>query len=163
MGLAQGLGLPVDINVRPDTTRRVSLWAELLAPDLDLYHSRALPIFVARSLRWLAGRESQPTFVTAGSRTALRLARFVGPTGRIADGITGGVSFPEAGVWAGAAGQRVAASVADPSLTSGAIPSDENTASILGGAGPEWLTILIVLALVLLGLEWFLLTRERIP
>ena len=164
MGLAQGMGQPVGVAVAPGPIRRIDIWSELIAPDLDLFHSRALPIFVARSLRWLAGRDRTPTFVTAGMSTPSHLEQLVDSSGHGTFGVDGAVVLPEAGVWKSPIGHRLAGSVSDERLLSTKQTGNKAAVDILSGTGDsDWLTILAGLALVLLALEWFFLTRERIP
>ncbi len=54
--IAQQTGKVIDIQVVSGDERRVAVWADLFTDELDFRESRACPIFVARSIRWLANR-----------------------------------------------------------------------------------------------------------
>ena len=163
MGLAQDIGAPVGVAVAPGAVRRVVIWEELLDPELDLFHSRTLPIFIGRSLRWLARRRGTPTHVIAGEVLAGATGRYEDASGHFSAGTREGLILPVAGVWTRGDGTRLAASVADTSLTSAPVGSKDEIADILSPSGPVWLSVIGALVLALLALEWFLLSRERIP
>lgn len=64
--LADQLSTPITVGARPATVRRVLVWEELLAPELNFTQSHAFPLFVAYSLRWLADAEPITRAVAAG-------------------------------------------------------------------------------------------------
>jgi hypothetical protein len=55
-GLAQQSGRVIDVQVASSDQRKISVWKNLFSTTYNFQQSRACPIFVARSIRWLADR-----------------------------------------------------------------------------------------------------------
>ncbi len=169
MSLAEVARRPVEVTVGTGPQWRIEVWQELLSDGFNFTKSRAFPLFVGNSLRWLAGTRSGYPLVAAGRPLAAETLemgdRVVDPQGRVLDPL--GVPFvPEQ------AGEikmenlsgPLAVSLLDPATTLGAI----SAASELKSTGPMGLatnpvTWLLLAALVLLVLEWHLHQTSRVP
>jgi hypothetical protein len=53
--LAEHLQRAVGVDLLPMSQRTVAVWASVFAPDSPFAQSRQMPLFIAHSLRWLAG------------------------------------------------------------------------------------------------------------
>ena len=150
MELAEVAQRPITIGARAGGARGIGLWSELVADErYNFKSSRAFPLFVAQSVRWLAGLEEDPAWVTAGEAVA-----------HADEFDVAGASFapPRAGTYTSAGGRALHASLpelAADRTASGAMPSE-------AGAG-DWIGWLIALALALAAVEWVLHRTGRMP
>ena len=64
--LADATQRPVEVAMRPDSEWTISVWRELLGDDYNFVRTRSFPLFVAQSLRWLAGVEQWYPYLAAG-------------------------------------------------------------------------------------------------
>lgn len=170
MSTAAALGKPVTMGAKPGTQRGLWLWQELLQPDYDFVSSRSFPLFVGLTVRWLAGFDEGPHTVAVGDPVAHRDA-VVSHEG-VGDSRSFGQSFVPtlAGTYAvagadGAEPTRFAASLLDRAVSgAGNVPSVElPAAAIAAASGYDLVTLLLVLALLLLVVEWLLFRTSRIP
>ena len=151
--LATQSGRAIELSLEQGPQRAVALRAGLLDARFDFVQSRAFPLFLGRSVRWLAEVEEFEADCAAGARLAtqsLSTLDAVGDTLRI----------PRAGDWKLANGAAVHASwLPDPTNAVDALLPTPATREASGDLVP-WM---IVLALALLALEWWLVRSERIP
>ena len=169
MSLAESARRPIEVSIATGPQWRIEVWQELLSGDFNFVQSRAFPLFVANSLRWLAGVRGGYPFVAAGqpltSETLGLGDRVLDGSGRALDPL--GVAFVPA-----QAGdvklenhpRPLAVSLLDPASTSGAT----GAASDLTVQGPSALSTspvvwLLLAALVLLILEWYFYQTSRVP
>ena len=164
MAAAAALGRPVTMGAKPAPRRRLWVWRQLLADDYDFVRSRSFPLFVGLGVRWLAGVEESPVRVAVGEPVTVGDAEVV--AGEVRGRSFGAAFSPRAAVRHGlAGGAAVHASLLDP-LATGALPTaavavPEVSEGAVGGV--DLVTILLVLALALLCVEWGLYRTSRIP
>ncbi len=157
--LASELGRPLSLGSLPAARgqRTVSLWAELFDPSRSTFtESRAFPLVVGRTARWLAGTPEIVPYAAAGRPRPTRLAE--GPGDR----------YPWAFLPRASEGGSTAApaNLLDSTTTlSAALPGDVSSSDHpdSGGSGPwRFATWVLALVLALLLLEWVLYQRGRI-
>ena len=169
MSLAETARRPVEVTVGTGPQWRIEVWQELLSDEFNFTQSRAFPLFIANSVRWLANTRAGYPFVAAGRPLAgetLEMGdRVVDAQGRMLDPL--GVPFvPEqAGeIKVENSARSLAVSLLDPASTLGSA----GTASTLpqqssAGLATNPVTWLLLAALVLLGVEWYLYQTSRVP
>ena len=174
MSTSAALGRAMTMGANPDAIKRLWMWRKLLQQDFDFVNSRSFPLFVGLSIRWLAGFDEGPDQVAVGQPLAIAdgLVKHPGGESRsfsdeFIPGLAGSysvVSDLDAG--SPALGAKVfAASLLDPQSTgvvdtsAAALPA----AVIAPASGYDLVTILLFLALLLLGVEWLLFRTSRIP
>lgn len=161
--LAQATGREIRIVAEPSEAREIRVWNSLVTESLGFVHSRSFPLFVALSVRWLAGVEDYPHTVAVGEPLPGRAAAVQDPQGRTIDPV--GASFvpPRAGAFQMGDGEQWVASLADRDSTRVAREAVEGDPVRAGTqSGFSWATTLVLLALGLLALEWFLFRSGRI-
>ena len=170
-GLAEATERPVEVAMQPDSEWRFSVWQELLSEDYNFVQSRSFPLFVAQSVRWLAGVEKWYPYLAAGRPLPVsplgNAPVFVDDEGAAID--TLGVDFVP-----GAAGPLQRASRAEPLevalLDRAATLGDFDGAleatglEVLEGLLARHVVVwLLLLALCGLLLEWWLYRQGRMP
>lgn len=161
--LATRTGRVISLGAAPADRRGVAVWDTLLGTQYNFVHSRSFPLFVAASVRWLAGTTDFPAFVAAGEPvrddgTARRDA-----AGHVLD--PAGAEFvpPVAGNYT-AGGDELVASVLDPATTIGAASAASVApVSAVSSGGADALTVIALIALGLMLVEWFLYRTGRMP
>lgn len=170
MALADAARRPIEVSMKAGEQWKVSLWQELLGEDFNFTRSRSFPLFIASSVRWLAGIQPGYPYAAAGeplSGDSIDSVHVVDDKGRPIDAL--GVKFtPEqAGPLALASRARpLAVSLLDPVTTEGGADSSLEVASSLASDGvssSHWVTALILLALLLLAAEWYWYRKGRMP
>lgn len=189
--LAQRAAKPLELVLVDAPERRVSVWAELLDARYDFTRSRSFPLFVGRALRWLAGASPLEPVVAAGElrlgderafTTAARAteasstpqpsetsrsSRPSAPTRPVRyDPVGSEARLPRAGDYADERGVVLAASVLDRATTSPApFPAGTavESAPSAGASALAPIAWLVLAALALLLVEWFLSRTDRIP
>lgn len=133
--LADALHRPIGVDARDAGRRSVALWADILRPTSPFVESPVMPVFISRSLQWLGGREHWTSFAKAG----------VPPDPPLASRAEGPVSLTD---------RATTLAVADMSPRPATPP--------LGGACPPDgpFLLLLVVAGLLLGVEWWLVQRR---
>lgn len=141
--LAERIGRTIAVGAAPTAARRVSIWAELLDPEAGLVTSRAFPVLVGRAVRWLADVEPIVPYRATGRPVPNRLGD-AAPTLDLASIRAGETSLIDRGLTAPSG----AASIAPTALAD---------------SGP-WrpYTWFLLLALIILGVEWVLFSRGRV-
>lgn len=161
--LAEVADQPITVGTQRGEQREVSVWEELVGDGFDLVDSRAFPLFVGGSVRWLAASEDFAPWIAAGE-TALANAGL-----RTANGTqlrSAGLSMipPTAGEYVTGAGGMISVSL----LSAGATPgqarggADTPLEAAAGGAADP-ITWLLLIAALLLFFEWRLVRTGRMP
>lgn len=162
-GLAQDAEVPITLGVRPGDAREVAVWSELLADDVDFHHSRSFPLFVAKTLRWLAEVEEITPWVAVGEAQRTR-EPMIDNQGRRLDPVGKPFTAMASGAYRTSTGDVVHASLLSPGTTLGANPELAPTEELqVPGRGTDWVTWLLLIALALFGWEWSLVRTEKIP
>jgi hypothetical protein len=146
--LAEQTRREVRLDVERGDSRQIAVWRPLLEAPYDFRDSRAFPVFVARSVRWLAGRPELMPWARA-DEPLLVSAPLVGRPARagersLADGRTVPVALLERDGGAAAAD-------ADDTL----VPGE--------GRGLDLFGLIGLLAAAALIAEWTFYQRGRIP
>ena len=165
MSTAAALGRAVTMGAKPDVTKKLWVWRELLQPDYDFVNSGSFPLFVGLSIRWLADFDEGPDHVAVGSPVAVVDAgvRYeAGGTSRsfaatFVPGLAGSYSSVKGGGFAAALLDPHASGVVDAAVAPLAV------ATTAAASGYDLITLLLFLALLLLGVEWLLFRTSRIP
>ncbi|MDA8967840.1 hypothetical protein N9F76_00955 [bacterium] len=145
-GLAEQSGRVVDVQVAAAQERRISLWKNLFTSTFNFQQSRACPIFVARSIRWLAGRPALIPWVEQGMRLPVArpaFERVADATARSNDGRTLQVTR-----------------LTRPVLVAGLVEESPRSSVVAGVGIAVWIG---VVAIFLLLTEWALYQRGRLP
>lgn len=143
--LAEALGRPLSVGAAPSASRSVSLWSELVDPARTSFlESRAFPVLVGRSVRWLADVPELTAYRAAG-----RLEPRPVSAGVASDPLA---SIVRAGP------------LLDPDVTAPRAAALELPEPASEGAGP-WrpYTWVLLIALAALCAEWALHQRGRMP
>lgn len=169
MSLAATARRPVEVTIGAGPEWRIEVWRELLADDFNFTKTRAFPLFIANSLRWLARARGGYPFAAAGRPLAgetLELGdRALGADGRALDPL--GVAFvPEkAGdLRLENSARPLAVSLLDPASTLGSdVGASALVAPASGGLATNPAIWLLLAALVALVVEWYLYQTSRVP
>lgn len=158
--LATATGAPFAVGARPGAMRSIGLWNELLDADgADMASSRAFPVLVSRGLRWLGGSTEFPAEISAGRPLSSTL-QLLDREGATLQAFGAASVPPYAGEWAAADGSQQAVA-----LLSDLTPAGAGAEALpdLESSGPSAITLLILAAMGLLALEWFLVRTGRMP
>lgn len=168
-GLAAEAGRPVSVRVSVGEARSVLAWLELLDDRFNFTASRAFPLFVSRTARWLteedavyaylasgrlAPEESSEFALTGPVASATRLLGADLPPARsgMLEVVEGGLLYP--------------VSLLSTAVTTGqtGVELPAYTPAAAGLAGPSLLALLLILAaLALLAFEWYAYQRGMMP
>ena len=169
--LAEAAQRPVEVAMRPDDEWTFSIWRELLSDEYNFVQSRSFPLFIAQSVRWLAGVQKWYPYLAAGRPLPMPSVGsapvFIDAEGMPLD--TVGVDFVPAGagrLYRAGEGEPLEVALLDRVTTAGggsnALRSD--SLGVLGGdAARNGLLWLLLLALTGLLLEWWLYRQGRMP
>jgi hypothetical protein len=145
-GLATESGRVVDVHVASGKSRSLALWRSLFTASFDFRESRACPIVVARSIRWLANRPALVEWVELGQKLPVASPVFHRVADRIAHTNDGRQL-------------RTTRLTSLPQQTATLADSNENLS--FSGFNPfTWLGIMV--AFLLVG-EWMLFQRGHMP
>lgn len=164
--LAQQSGRTIELTLELRERRGVEVWSSLVGDTYDFAQSRAFPLFVGLSVRWLAGVEPIESEAAAGrfAGAALNGAAQL-PDGRTLDPLDAEAHWPRAGEWSRADGRMVRVALLDPAATA-ALPASAFQAGaneLRSTASEDLLPWIVLAALALLALEWVLVRKERMP
>lgn len=156
-GLASEARVPITFGVLEGPQREIGVWSELIGPNFAFRDSRSFPLFLARSLRWLARVESITPWVAAGEplvqpeSTGISTLQLAALPRRAAETVARG-------------DQSFKASLLAPtsSMKSTAMPTPLQELE-LAKRGLDLAHWLLLIALLLFGWEWVLVRTERIP
>ncbi|QDU66131.1 VWA domain-containing protein [Engelhardtia mirabilis] len=155
--LASRAGRAISVGARPGPERQVALWEELLDPErFDLVESRAFPVLVARSVRWLADQDPFLPYLAADRPLPRRLAD---PRPQLTWQLAPVPAV--AGELQLADGSTHAVSLFDQSATS--LQPADLAGVVTAPDGFDAVTWILLLALALTALEWWLVRRGRMP
>ncbi len=163
MELARQTARPIDLVLESAPTRAVAVQAELLDERFDFVQSRAFPLFVARTLRWLAQATPLQPAWAAGVWLEDGSDHFVAEDGRTIDGAGFALRLPRAQTITTATGRAARVSMLDASLQRRARSDALAPVADASSGGLRGTTIAALLALVLLAVEWWLVRSERMP
>ncbi|MAI74118.1 MAG: hypothetical protein CMM01_24905 [Rhodopirellula sp.] len=144
--LAQQSGRVIDVQVASSDQRKISVWKNLFSTTYNFQQSRACPIFVARSIRWLANRPVLVPWAEQGMRLpAARpvFDRVVDLTATAADGRT-----------------LLVTRLSGPAVVAAAVESSPADGFVAGLGVAVWIGILVVIMLLA---EWALYQKGRLP
>ncbi len=100
--MAQSGGQPIEVHLENSSQRGVALWSELLTTQFNFKKSRAFPIFMARTVRWLSKADPWFPYAAVGEELPLDMngsqARILGENGVIRDSLGARKSPDSAGV-----------------------------------------------------------------
>ncbi len=166
--LAEELQRPVGVDLTIGQTRNVSVWNEAIATARSFTGSPAWPLFLNRSLHWLADEAPSAPFAAAG--TVLQqdlLLQGLGQSARLRRDTLGDVVHLPAAGTTPRAGADLVVSLLNRAVSEGVSAPVTSTvhasASTMRFAGASWMTLMLLLALVLAALEWQLHVRGRMP
>lgn len=144
--IADQSGQVVDVRLESTGYRNVAVWSELFSSAYDFQESRACPIFVSRSIRWLANRHARIPWAQQGQRLPV--------AGREFDRVSGSVANTNDGREIRAT--RIIENVSDAAELE--VAASPNVMSRVGLH--SWLGLIVVGLLVC---EWVLYQRGRMP
>ena len=161
--LARRTGRRITLAVQEGEERRVVVWRSLLSPQYNFVQSRSFPLFVSMSLRWLGGRWTPPESLAVLESVDLEGRRVQEPSGKTTTSLGDEFAAPRVGVYESEDGVRFAASLLSAPVSLAA-KAGSDLPSVEGGlGGSDAVTWLLLLALLLLGAEWVLYGRGRMP
>ena len=168
MALASAVDRPIGVAVFEGAERQVSIWSELLQPNYNFVHSRSFPLFLSKSLRWLAGEQAWYAYLAAGRTVTEQSVRSsLGAADNGALETLGADYLPaRAGIVAvdgGADLQVSLLSEAVSDLSAGAAVESSALGTAAGVPLTGLVTWLILAALLLFGIEWYLYQRGLMP
>jgi hypothetical protein len=163
MELARQTARPIDLVLESAPTRGVAVQAELLDERFDFVQSRAFPLFVARTLRWLAQATPLQPAWAAGAWLEDGSDHFAAEDGRTIDGAGFALRLPRAQTITTATGRAARVSMLDASLQRRARSDALAPVADASSGGLRGTTIAALLALALLAVEWWLVRSERMP
>ena len=170
--LAQTAQRPIEVSAVSGDQWQFRVWQELLTAKYNFANSRAFPIFVSNSVRWLAGVQNWTPYAAAGEPLAQssehhRVA-LTTESGVPIDPLGGNLVPATAGELGRTADQSpLAVSLLDAPLTRDEQVSDLKSNGSVGGLGlpaqNSFLTWLLLPTLALVLVEWFLFQKGRMP
>lgn len=166
--MATELDQEIGIELKHTDLRYVSVWNELVSESFNFKDSLSFPIFVSKSIRYLADQEPWYAYLAAGRQPVEQTSGSSLASSDLLAEYAIGASYVrnEAGTLELRDGSSLQVSLLDPStavrsdsqsLTDAVIESS-NAQTVWGIA--TWLALLAVL---LLGLEWYLYQRGLMP
>ena len=173
--LAQRAGGPIGLVVEPGAQRRFSVWAELLDESYNFTRSRAFPLFVTQSVRWLADSRAWYPSVAAGKPLPLpsegRRPVFIAGSGALLATLGADFVPDSAGTLPTAPPDPSlavslldsATTVAERSPAADALQVDSATRQLLSLLPTDAAVWLVLLAALLLIAEWYLFRTGRLP
>ena len=163
--LATRTGRVISLGAAPADRRGVSVWEALLGEQNNFVHSRSFPLFVAASIRWLAGSEEFAAYAAAGEPVNGYRHAHRDASGRQLDPAGAAFVPPVAGEYdGGKEAGTIVASLLDVETTAGGVAAlNEDSADASGSSGADLLTVIALLALALLFTEWVLYRTGRMP
>lgn len=170
--LAQTAGKPIELTLEVADRPGIALWSSLLDDRFDFAHGRAFPLFLARSVRWLARVEPIATTCAAGELASDGSQQWRDPNtkmGTVRDSVGAELRIPRAGEGENERGRIAHASLLDPGSSGFAIDDSGQSNALSaspathGAGASELLPLIVLLAIALLLVEWWLVRTERIP
>lgn len=155
---------------RADGPREIAVWSELFSEGFDFTSSRAFPLFLSGSLRWLSGAEEVRPFVAA-AETEIATEGLQREGARTLVAMTRQTVAPIAGDYVSTEGERIAVSLLSPSstraagtgsanLNDGNLRNDVLEASSSATDAVTWILLIVLLGLLF---EWRQVRTGRMP
>lgn len=171
MSLAHAAQRPIEAAIVAGRQWRFSMWEELLSDDFNFTQSRSFPLFMANAVRWLAGTPAWYPSVAAGQPLSTtepgERRRALGAGGRVLNPLD--VAFVPAAAGAlrlDSLSEPLSVALLDHDVTTGgdssALEVADNARSNEASQGVIAMWI-VAIAVVLLGVEWYLFQTGRIP
>jgi hypothetical protein len=164
MDLAERAGARIELTLEVADRPGIALWASLLDERFDFAKSRAFPLFLARSVRWLARVDPIANTCAAGEFAQDGSQRLKLASGAQLDSVGAELRIPRVGEATNERGRAVYASLLD--LDTSRAPADNGLAVSTkshGATNSDLLPWIVLLAIALLLVEWWLVRAERIP
>lgn len=163
-GIAGIANRPVTLQFEASPIRTVAVWRSLFEGGYDFTATRACPIFLSRAVRWLADVPALDADLPAGRARFAASEPWTDTNGRAVDTIGARAAFPVAGPVRDARGAEQRVALLDDDVTT--LRRDERPpagpAATRGGGAFDPLPWVVLAALALLLLEWWLFQEERI-
>ena len=168
-GLAEAAASPIEVKLLEGQQRGLSFWSELVEPEYNFTDSRAFPLLISRSLRWLHTSNPSFSYLAAGRALGERsldksLAASSNPGWQV---LGAALVPPRAGeLRLEPDGEEYLVALLDASLTQPA-GIEESPQFEVGTStaitSSSLMTLLILLIGLLLAFEWYLYRRGLIP
>jgi hypothetical protein len=155
-------GPAVRCIVKRGPSRVVEISSELLGRDYDFLQSKAFPLTVGWALRWLGQQPEPLEYAAVGEPLSSSIEACRTPSGREVDAV--GVPFVPArsGDYLGDAGHPITVSAFNTATTAEVLDDAMMIAPATTGR-TDAVTVLLLIALGLAGVEWHLYRRGQIP
>lgn len=161
-GLAQETSRAISVGALSADVRGIDVWQSLFSSEYNFTQSRSFPLFIAESVRWLAGSTEFESFAAVG--TPLGAGRWTGPDGVAHDTVAASFVPARTGEYRSEAGARVVVPLTSAIVTQGLANHGLESAAFAGaGGGPGVVTWIVLLAFFLLLVEWVLYRSGRMP
>ena len=168
VSLATDFGHEIGVKLEVGDVQHVSVWEDLVGEQFNFKDSMSFPLFISKSVRYLANQDPWYAYLAAGRQPIEQTSgSSLASTDLLAEYAVGASYVRnEAGALVLEDGNALQVSLLDPSA---ALPRGElgltGSSLEITSAQSAWglVTWLILLALVLLGLEWYLYQRGMMP
>lgn len=166
--MATELEQQLEIQLEHTDLRYVSVWSELVSESFNFKDSLSFPIFVSKSIRYLADQEPWYAYLAAGRQPVEQTSGSSLASSDLLAEYAIGASYVrnEAGTLELRDGSSLQVSLLDPS-TAVRDGSESLTDAVIETSSAQTLwgiaTWLALLAVLLLGLEWYLYQRGLMP
>ncbi len=161
--LADAAQRPIEVRTEERARRGLTLSGDLMTEPYDFVPSRDFPLFVARTVRWLAEVPALRQRVAAGEPLADAVGAWTEDIEGAGATSSLGAPFtpPVADRYKTADGDTlVAALLASPRAS---VPVRETAAAPSFSSGSNLATLFLLLAFALLGFEWWAYRTSRVP
>lgn len=170
-GLADVAQRPIEVSISAGDQWSFSVWQELLTGSYNFVQTRSFPIFIANSIRWLAGSETWVPYVAAGEPMLAGATghreKFTSANGNALITLGGDLVPAIAGNLARAnGGSALAVSLLNSDVTRNDVNSALNSGASLGinlPARGNLVLWLLLAVLLLVAVEWVLYQKGRMP
>lgn len=168
VSLATDFGHEIGVKLEVGDIQHVSIWEDLVGDQFNFKDSMSFPLFISKAIRYLANQDPWYAYLAAGRQPIEQTSgSSLASTDLLAEYAVGASYVRnEAGALELEDGNALQVSLLDPSA---ALPRGElgltGSSLEITAAQSAWglVTWLILLALVLLGLEWYLYQRGLMP
>ena len=145
-GLAEQSGRVIQVDVQAGPRRQVAVWSDLFEAGFNFRESRACPVFVSRTIRWLSNKPPIVEWAAVGERLPQAGPDFTRVTSESAVTTDGQV--------------LATTSLAKPAFE----PADLAVSDLTSATGGSTVfAVFGILAIVLLTAEWILYQRGSMP
>ena len=168
VAMATELNTEIGIELLVQDTRFVSLWEDLVGDDFNFKDSLSFPLFMSKTIRYLAEEQPWYAYIAAGRQPYEQTANSsLAETDLLSQYAAGSYYVRnEAGAFETSEGNALHVSLLDASAALPAGPQDVvTTVTETTSAQSAWglATWLILIVFILLGLEWYLYQRGLMP